>query len=564
MRSFLFIVCFVSSFLCAFSSPETDSLLSKLKYEFSRKEYYDRQKEDRINNLRKAYLGLKADNTAGQFDGCRQLYEEYKSYKYDSAYVYASRMYTLSLNSHDRVKENYSKMKMGFILLSAGKYKEAFSLIETIDHTSFDEPAMENYYAVMTRANFDLASYDNDVIYSPVYKAKGNLYLDSAIRLSAPDSYSLLFLTSYRNFSNGDNAAAINGFVDFYQKYKPSGHDDAITTSLLSELYVKTNEGEKAINYLIRAVIADLQASTKETLAIFHLAELTSRSGDIDDAYIYIQEALKDAEFYGARQRQIQISTVLPLIAGQKVSFIESQKSRFLMYLASTALLALLIVVISILLYKQLQQRKAREKIIQQNNAKLESMNVQLVEVNKQVVAANGKFAEDAHIKEEYIGYFFNVISGYILKLEKLKVSIEAKLIQNKGDQIQQIINEIQVNKEREALFQTFDKVFLKIFPNFVVSFNALFKKEDQVWPKDHEILTTDLRIYALTRLGIHDSESIAKILQYSAKTIYVYKMRLKAKSIYPAAEFDERLMDIKAVEVPAKAEFDYDVQAPA
>jgi hypothetical protein len=43
-----------------------------------------------------------------------------------------------------------------------------------------------------------------------------------------------------------------------------------------------------------------------------------------------------------------------------------------------------------------------------------------------------------------------------------------------------------------------------------------------------------------------------------------VYKMRLKAKSIYPAAEFDERLMDIKAVEVPAKVEFDYDVQAPA
>jgi len=83
--------------------------------------------------------------------------------------------------------------------------------------------------------------------------------------------------------------------------------------------------------------------------------------------------------------------------------------------------------------------------------------------------------------------------------------------------------------------------------------FNSLFKREDQVWPKDNEILTTDLRIFALTRLVIDETESISKVLQYSAKTIYVYKMRLKAKSIYQAAEFDERLRNIKAIEILPK-----------
>jgi hypothetical protein len=529
--------------------------VSRLKYEFSRKDYYDRQKEGKLDQLRKVFEGIGPDNTDKQFEYSWKLLEEYKSYKYDSAYLYASRMLAFSRLSHNSVNENKSKAKMGFILLSAGKYKEAFTLLESIDHKGFDKASLEDYYAVMTRANFDLASYDDDGTYSPEYKAKGNLYLDSSILLSEPGSYARLFLESYRNFSNGNNAEAIRDFEDFYRQYKPASHDDAITTSLLSELYLRTNDQEKAMDYLIRAVIADLQASTKETVAIFQLAELASKNEDINDAYIYIQEALKDAEFYGARQRQIQISAVLPLIAAQKVNFIESQKKRFLVYLCSTVLLALLIILISILLYKQLQQRKAKEKIIQQNNAKLESMNVQLVEVNKQVVAANLKFAEDAHIKEEYIGYFFNIISGYIGKLEKLKVSIEAKVIQNKLDQIPPIINEIQVQKEREILFQTFDKVFLKIFPNFIVSFNALFKKDDQVWPKDHEILTTDLRIFALTRLGIPDSESIAKILQYSSKTIYVYKMRLKAKSIYTAAEFDEKLMQIQAIEMPVKVD---------
>ena len=91
------------------------------------------------------------------------------------------------------------------------------------------------------------------------------------------------------------------------------------------------------------------------------------------------------------------------------------------------------------------------------------------------------------------------------------------------------------------------------MFPNFIHSFNALFHKEDQIWPKDHESLSTDLRIFALIRLGVNDSESIGKILEYSAKTIYVYKMRLKAKSKYNADEFDDRLMKIKITDGPVK-----------
>jgi len=534
----------------AYSAPSTDSLLLRLKAEFEHKSTYDRQKEARLARLRAALQHVAPDNSAAQWEGCRQLYEEYKSYQYDSAYTYGSRMYAISHDTHDSQKENFSKVKLGFILLSAGKYKEAFGLMQSIDHTGFDSLVLGDYYAVMTRAYFDLASYDNDTTWSPAYKKQGIAYIDSSLRLYPPGSYSQQFLTCYRSYTLGDNDAAIDGFLAFYKTHKPVDRDDAITTSLLSELYLRTGQTDKATDFLIRAVIADLQNSTKETLAIFRLAELVSRRGNVDDAFIYIQEALKDAEFYGARQRQIQISAILPLIAAQKVNFVESQERRFLVYLSSTVVLLVLIVLILILLYKQLQHRKANEKIIRQNNHQLAAMNQQLLAVNAQVVDANKKLSEDAHIKEEYIGYFFNVISGYIGKLEKLKISLEAKFIQNKLDQVQPIINEIQVDKERERLFQTFDSVFLKIFPNFVTSFNALFKKEDQVWPKGHEILTTDLRIFALTRLGIADNESIARILQYSSKTVYVYRMRLKAKSIYPAAEFDRRLMQIQAVEM--------------
>jgi len=135
--------------------------------------------------------------------------------------------------------------------------------------------------------------------------------------------------------------------------------------------------------------------------------------------------------------------------------------------------------------------------------------------------------------------------------LEKLKHSIDTKLSIKKYDDIQITINNINIKKERETLFYTFDHVFVKIFPNFITSFNALFNEKDQIWPKEHEVLTTDLRIFALMRLGITDVQAIANILEYSEKTIYVYKMRLKAKALIHGDDFDARIMAIKAVDVP-------------
>jgi hypothetical protein len=196
--------------------------------------------------------------------------------------------------------------------------------------------------------------------------------------------------------------------------------------------------------------------------------------------------------------------------------------------------LTLLVIIVSIQLFKQLNKLKIKEKIIDDKNVQLEKINERLIEGTK--------------IKEEYIGYFFDVISGYILQLEKLKRTIDMKLSIKKYDDIQIIIDKINIKKDRDKLFYTFDHVFIKIFPNFINEFNALFHKEDQIWPKEDEVLSTDLRIFALIRMGITDTETIAKILEYSEKTIYVYKMRIKAKAIDPA-EFDHHIMAIKSVD---------------
>jgi hypothetical protein len=42
--------------------------------------------------------------------------------------------------------------------------------------------------------------------------------------------------------------------------------------------------------------------------------------GNIKDAYSFIQLAKADADFYGARQRKIQIGAILPLVAAEELT----------------------------------------------------------------------------------------------------------------------------------------------------------------------------------------------------------------------------------------------------
>lgn len=539
MRWFAILVLTISLPVSLFAAAIPDSAFDALKKEFDKKDIYDHQKENIIKGLKAELSRTSANNLQAQFNLSNRLYDEYKSYQFDSAYVYAKRLQEISFSLHDKTRNDFSKIKMGFILLSSGMFKETFDAMVGINVKHLDSNVKKEYYSIMTRAYYDLATYDNDRYYAPQYLAKANKYIDSALALSQPGSYDNIYLTGYKKFHNGAYDAAVVIFAQMLKKGGLSQHEHAIVTSTLANVYVNTPHKNKAVDLLIQATISDIRSSTKETLALFWLAEILYKNGDVKNAYFALQHALTDAEFYGARQRKIQIGSLLPEVASERLTYIEQEEHRFIIFLSLITVLAVLLIAVSVLLFKQLKTLRHKEKIIDDKNVQLEKVNEKLLEGTK--------------IKEEYIGYFFNVISGYILQLEKIKRSIDTRLSIKKYDDIQVMADKINIKKERDNLFYTFDHVFLKIFPHFIQDFNALFKKEDQIWPKEHEVLTTDLRIFALMRMGITDTETIAKILEYSEKTIYVYKMRIKARAI-DHDRFEQNVMAIKAVDPSGKS----------
>jgi hypothetical protein len=540
MREFLFTILIVSLGFSAFSSGRTDSLLTVLKTELSRKKIYDDQKEIRIKQLRGKLGAVSKTDYKTQYQLCTKLYEEYEVYQFDSAYVYTQKLLNISRIINDVPKQYESRIKQGFLLLSSGMFKETFECLNQINTNLLSDESKLQYYSIKSRAYSDLADYNSDKTYSPFDQAEAIKFIDSAIALAKPNTYDQLYHLGNKQVVTMQLAQPSPYYINLLDHYNLTEHQRAMVATGLSFFYNAPSQYDERIYLMTEGAINDIRSSTKETLAIFKLGQQLYFKGNTKDAYTFVKQAMDDAQFYGARLRRMKIGAVLPTIAAREIVETENEKNKFLIYFLSIAVVAILITLVSFIVFIQLKRLKVKEGIIEEKNVQLEKI--------------NDKLSEDAHIKEEYIGYFFNLISGYILKLEKIKRNVERKIAIKKYDDLLLSINEINIKKERDNLFYTFDHVFLKIFPNFITLFNSLLKKEDQIWPKDNEVLNTDLRIFALMRLGISDNETIANILEYSVNTIYVYKMRIKAKALVPSDEFDHKIMAIKAVDLLNKS----------
>ncbi|OQP59221.1 transcriptional regulator [Niastella vici] len=541
-RFFLAIACL---FLLSNQYAQTDTLarsLGQMNDMLQRVRDFDQQKQTGIDALKQQLATTPKNDLAAFFKGYENLYSAYKVFQYDSSYNYAKKMLAVALRLNDPSLINYARIKMGFSLLSSGMYKETLDSLSAIQISAVPDSCRAEYYALMGRYYYDLGDYDKDQYHTPRYNEKGAQYIDSALAFWRKDSYDYIYFTGLKQLRSGNRTNAKQNFDLLLARTNLTPHQVAITASTLSDLYIQTGDHNTAILLLIKAMIADMQSSTKETSAAFILSTLLYKKADIKNASVCINQAFSDAVFFGARQRKVQVGDVLPLIEAQKYAIVEQQKTKLLWYAGLVTFLLLLVVALTIIVLKQLKEGKRKQLVIMEAHRNTQEANRRLSETNEKLNDAN-------KIKEEYIGYFFNVNSEFFDKIERFKKSVDQKLTDRKYDEIRFLVNNINLKREKEDLLKHFDRAFLKLFPNFVAEFNDLFRLEDRIELADNELLNTDLRIFALARMGIHENEKIAHILQYSVNTINTYKTRIRNKSIVPNEEFEKRIMQIKTID---------------
>ncbi|MGC4021052.1 MAG: DUF6377 domain-containing protein [Cyclobacteriaceae bacterium] len=499
---------------------QNDSLLAKLNQTIDHRKSFHNEKYKRLQRYHDELSRTPKSDLIHQYDILLKLTNEYKTFIFDSAFSYMQRMQTAAKTLNDPVRSAHAKNQLGLVLLSSGMFKETIDSLAQSSVSGMPDSIKVDYYFLRARLYYDLIDFNRDRFFSPIYNKMANLYMDSVIHFCPKGSYNQLYFRGLKNLRNENNQQALADLNQLLARPNLTAHQLAVTASTLSYYYISRHQPEEAIALLARASIADIESSVHETSAISVLAELLYKKGDIINAYNFIHQAMDDAVFYGARQRKIQVGAILPAIDAAKLSSTEEQRRLWLIYSSLVTMLSILVIVFAIIIFKQLKKRKIAERALQ--------------EANK--------------IKEEYIGYYFNTNSEYLNKIEAFKRTIELKLMTKKTEDIRLAVNNINLKKEREDLYNNFDKVFLKLFPDFVTIFNSYFTDENKIVLKEGQLLNTELRIFALIRMGIHDTEKIAKILDYSINTIYNYKARVKSKSLIENDEFEKKVMEIHAL----------------
>lgn len=526
-----------------YAQVPTDSLKAELNKLLDRKEEFVAAKEKRIAQYKAAVAQHK-----DSFSVYYKIYDQYKAFSYDSGFAYACKLQEEGYRKKDPAKIAFAKVKLAFVLLSAGMFKESLDSLTSIRRAGLPDSTRMEYFFTLARTYYDLADFNRDQYFEARYRERGNLYMDSAIHLSVPGTAQYLVQVALKNmkiYRWEESRANLEELIDRHTLTDPQR---AIAHSMLGYIYLRGNDQDNAKKHLMLAAMADIRASTKETLAILTLAEVLYKEGEVGLAYVYVKQAMEDANFYGARHRKIRVASIFPQIEGDELSTVEQQRRLLLLYAAAVTLLTVLTIVFAVIIFKQFKKLRAAKATITAANNSLQEANTKMMAVNAQLMEVNHKLTEANKIKEEYIGYYFNINTEYIGKIEAFRRSIDNKLMARKFDDIKSVVDNFSTRKEREDLHVSFDKVFLKLFPDFVPTFNSYFKHEDRIVLKDGQLLNTELRIFALIRMGIHDTEKIAKILDYSINTIYNYKARVKGKSILPNGEFEKKIMEIEAL----------------
>lgn len=507
-----------------------DSLLFELDRAIEKVDEYTAVKEARIAKLK---AGLHpAVEIEDRFRLYKEIFDEYEFYVCDSAYQYSKASLALAEGQGNPYWINEGKLQISKTLNTSGMYPEAIQTLDALDRASLDQGQRIKYYTSYYHTYNEWGEFA-EYSYADRYKQLGSVYRDSLLSLLRPGTFDHIIEFGWKYIQEGDYQKAKELLLPELEKVSQDTRDYALITSIVGILYWYLGDMERHKAYLALSAISDIKATVKENTSIRSLASILFREdNELERANSYIKKSLSDANFYNARLRSIQISKLYPLIENAYQLEREQQERKLRTMLWVISALTVLLVLTTIYIVVQFR--------------KLVKARGQALAANQRLWDTNSALAETNQIKEEYLGRFLSLCSSYIDKMERHHKTLNTKAKTGSWDELRNILKSNQfIEDELKEFYDDFDSAFLNIFPNFIEQFNALLTEDSKILPKRNEKLTTELRIFALVRLGITDSQKIAEFLRYSITTIYNYRSKYRNKSVFPREEFENEIMKI-------------------
>lgn len=468
---------------------------------------------------------------------CDELFEAYNKFQLDSAlqYVRLKQILALSLGKAEQEK---AQMNQADLLGTMGMYKEALDRLHTVRRENLPPDQLPYYYHLYRTIYGAMGDYALTAPEKEKYYALTDVYRDSILRNNPPESLTYTLVSTERMIFRREYPQALSILTARYDTCADL-HGKGLIAYNLSEAYRGIGDRDRQIYYLAASAVIDLQLPIKEYLSLIKLAILLFEDGDINRAYAYLNCAMEDAVACNARLRTVEIAEIYPLVGKAYQQHEAADKRLRLIFTLCISLLSVVLIVSLLYIYRQMKKLRQARQALSEMNGRLTQMNGQLTEVNRELSKSN-------RIKQEYITHYLDQCTLYLDQLEAYRRSLANLAMASKINELFKTIkSERFIEEERAKFYKEFDRTFLQLFPHFIASFNDLLTDEGKIYPKPGELLCTEIRIFALIRLGITDSNQIARFLSYSLTTIYNYRSKVRNKSKGDKNRFEQEIMRI-------------------
>lgn len=467
---------------------------------------YQQRRTHSLDSLRGAIAAHRA--TPREWEDCYRLACEYPRLNSDSALKYSREALRLAEDSGSDARRQYSRIALVNALSAGGVFAVAEKWVERL---AAEQPAM----AMPVKLEFWQAARKCYAYYSQYVKGDKELYRiysnlskqydDSLIANLPAESAYLKFLKSERLVEDGKYAEAKTALDSLMRRLPQNDNLYGMAAYQLAEVYRHQGNMTAYAANLAKSAKSDVMTCTNEGLSLAALADWLYHEGDLETAFLYINHALNASNGGSLRLRMTTTASMVPVIDKAYNAQITRSRNKLKVFGILATLLLVACCVLFWFLYVEIRNgRRAQRKL-------------QLAD----------------RIKDSYIANFLGLCSSYSSRLDHLQVVVSRKIESGQTKELLKIVNSGKVpEQDDDKLYETLDRTLFDIDPDFVEHVNELLRPEERIEVAKRGLLTPELRIYALVRLGVDESVKIAKILRYSTSTVYNYRNRMRNKAV--------------------------------
>ena len=553
LRTWIF---FVFLMLSSTLMADNQAILEELDATIAKRDEFILAKENRINKLK---LQIQEEHdSATILKTLDDLYNEYYVFKFDSAKAYADKGLALAVAFKDHHYTTLFTIHRSEILAIGGLYSEAKANLEAVDANKLDSNLRFKYHLALSLLYTYWTNYCNDHYYSPLYRAKADSCLIQGFKdINPQDPFYDYYMGEYCVYIKKDSREARKHYYRVLEKASEASRFYAMSSYALAGNYLDDGNEEKYVEFLAKAAMSDLKCSTMENMALQSLAVRLFQNGEehIEQAERYINVSMEDAKFYNNRLRILEISRILPQIMTTYQDVTERQNRHLRYSISFISLLVVVLLFTAYFIYRQNRKLNIRRHELAESNNQLTDLNNQLAKSNNQQTDLNDQLQElnqrlvytNKH-RERLASIYIDLCAKYIDKLAKYQTLVKRKIKAHQEQELLQTISSTRISEEDAATFlNSFDKAFLELYPTFVEEFNALLIEDGRILQKSPHTLSTELRTFALIRLGVKSTADIAGLLFLSNQTIYNCRSVTKNKAVNKET-FDDDVMRLCTV----------------